>query len=77
MNVKTLKIITLNPARVLRIADRKGSSAPGRDGDVTILKADFSVRDVYARGRSLVRDGRPVARGVFEGDDLMISLGPA
>ena len=35
-----LKAITINPAEMLRIDDRVGSLAPGKDGDVVILDGD-------------------------------------
>jgi beta-aspartyl-dipeptidase (metallo-type) len=56
--------ITMNPARALGI--KKGSIAPGRDADLVALDADLRVDSVFAKGRSLVRGGEPVARGWFE-----------
>lgn len=44
----------------------KGRLAVGADADVLVLGADLRVRHVVARGRLLVRDGAPVARGPFE-----------
>jgi imidazolonepropionase-like amidohydrolase len=35
-----LKAITINPAEMLRVDDRVGSLAPGKDGDVVVLDGD-------------------------------------
>ncbi|MDX1418596.1 MAG: beta-aspartyl-peptidase [Rubricoccaceae bacterium] len=56
---------TQNPARALRLA-RKGRLAPGADADLVVLDADHGIADVMARGRWMVRDGRPVVPGLFE-----------
>lgn len=38
-----LPLLTLNPARALRIADRKGSIEIGKDADMVLLEDDLSV----------------------------------
>jgi len=42
---------TLNPARLLGIDDRKGSIAVGKDADLVLLDADFSVWATVVEGR--------------------------
>ena len=41
---------TLNVARVLGIARRKGQIAPGADADLVILGRDLEVETTIARG---------------------------
>ncbi len=61
-----LPIATENPARRLRILDRKGTLAEGKDADVVLLDDSLEVRTVIARGRTLLLDGVPQVRGRFE-----------
>jgi cytosine/adenosine deaminase-related metal-dependent hydrolase len=50
--------MTLNPAKVLGLADRIGSLEPGKDADVVIWSTDpFSV---YARTEKVFLDGAVV-----------------
>jgi len=62
---RVLPAFTANPARVLRLS-RKGRIAAGCDADLVILDREGGIRDVMARGRWQVRDGRVVGRGTFE-----------
>ncbi len=61
-----LRLVTTNPARALGLTDRKGSIAVGRDADLVVLDDDLRPAHVWARGRHLVADGRPLARSMFE-----------
>lgn len=60
-----LPVFTSNVTALLRMAD-KGTLRPGAAADLVVLDGAHRVRDVMARGRFLVRDGAPVARGLFE-----------
>jgi N-acetylglucosamine-6-phosphate deacetylase len=40
---EAVQCATLNPARLLGIADRKGSIAMGKDADLVIFDDDFNV----------------------------------
>ncbi len=62
---RVLPAFTANVARLLRLA-RKGRLAPGCDADLVVLDEAGAVRDVMARGRWWVRDGRAAARGTSE-----------
>ena len=62
---RALLPVTTNPARHLRLA-RKGRIAVGGDADLVALDAAGDVRDVMARGRWHVLDGRAVVAGSFE-----------
>ncbi len=61
-----LPLVTSNVARVLGIADRKGSLRPGLDADVVLLDPDLAVDTVIARGRLMVQAGRVLVHGPFE-----------
>jgi len=61
-----LPLVTENPARVLGIADRKGSIEEGKDADLLVLGEDLSIERVYAKGRLLVEEGKPGERGHIE-----------
>ena len=63
---QALPLVTSNVARVLGIADRKGSLAPGRDADIALLTEDLMIDTVIARGRVMVEGGRATVRGPFE-----------
>lgn len=54
------RMATLNPARYLRIEDRVGSIAPGRDADILCLNslAEPQPRWVMAHGRQVAREGK-------------------
>jgi len=61
-----LRLVTVNPARSLRLYPRKGVLASGSDADVCVLDGDLSIVHVLAKGRFMVRDGYPVIKGSFE-----------
>jgi beta-aspartyl-dipeptidase (metallo-type) len=65
-----LPLVTSNVARVLGLADRKGSLAAGLDADVVLLAPDLSIDTVIAGGRLMVQAGRVLARGPFEEPSL-------
>ena len=61
-----LRVITANPARILKLRS-KGQLAPGMDADIVLLSAkDLEVRSVVAKGRLLMKAGRPLTKGRFE-----------
>jgi beta-aspartyl-dipeptidase (metallo-type) len=62
---RVLPPFTSNPATLLRLPG-KGKIAPGADADLVALDAAGRVRDVWALGRRLLQDGRPVVVGTFE-----------
>jgi imidazolonepropionase-like amidohydrolase len=55
-----LRAVTINPARVLRIDDRLGSLAPGKDADLVIWSGD--PLDVMSRAEVAYIGGREVYR---------------
>ncbi len=46
---------TVNPARCLGVADRKGQIAAGYDADLVVLEEDYEVRQTYCRGRQMLQ----------------------
>ncbi|MBA2133884.1 N-acetylglucosamine-6-phosphate deacetylase [Capillibacterium thermochitinicola] len=48
-----VKMATLNPARILRLADRKGSIAPGKDADLVLWDEDFNVLMTIVAGETV------------------------
>ncbi len=45
-----LNSCTLNPARLLKVDDRKGQLVAGYDADIVVLNDDYSVEMTYVRG---------------------------
>jgi len=64
-----LALVTANVAAALGLAD-VGRIAPGASADFVVLDRDWSIVDVWARGRRWVADGRPARRGMF--DDILL-----
>ena len=65
-----LRAVTINPARIMRVADRIGSLVPGKDADVTIWSGDpldvmSRVEAAYIGGREVYRDDHASRSGVF------------
>ena len=49
-----LNSCTINPARVLRVDDRKGRLVAGYDADMVVLEDDYSVAQTYCRGTAML-----------------------
>jgi beta-aspartyl-dipeptidase (metallo-type) len=60
-----LPVFTSNAAALLRLGD-KGRIAAGADADLVVLDDGHGIRDVMARGRFVVRSGKPTVMGRFE-----------
>ncbi len=48
-----LMTVTLNPARLLNIDDKKGCLKKGSDADIVILDKNFNVRNVFLKGKAI------------------------
>lgn len=46
-----VRMMTLNPANILKIEDRKGSIAVGKDADLVVFDDDIQVSSVYVCGQ--------------------------
>lgn len=53
---QALNSCTINPARCLRVDDRKGRLAAGYDADIVVLEDDYSVAQTYCRGRQMLAE---------------------
>ncbi|MGB8166359.1 MAG: N-acetylglucosamine-6-phosphate deacetylase [Chthoniobacteraceae bacterium] len=51
--LEAVRMATLNPARALRIEERKGTLAIGADADLVVFGDDFEVRHTFIAGRAL------------------------
>jgi N-acetylglucosamine-6-phosphate deacetylase len=49
-----VKMVTIQPARRLGMAGKKGILAPGCDADLVVLTPDLRVEGVMTRGAGLV-----------------------
>ncbi len=53
-----LRMLTLNPARLLGLEGEKGALRPGADADIVLLDEDLCVSNVWTRGSPLRGDSR-------------------
>lgn len=53
-----LRMITLNPAKLLGVEGRKGSIEAGKDADIVIFDKDFDVKATLVRGRMIYTKNR-------------------
>lgn len=60
-----LRTITSNPARILQLKN-KGMIREGFDGDLVALSDDLMIEQVWAKGRVMIRNRKPVVLGVYE-----------
>lgn len=51
--VEAIRMTTLTPARVIGVADRKGSLEPGKDADIAIFNKDFTTWGVVIGGQAV------------------------
>ncbi|MGE0074407.1 MAG: N-acetylglucosamine-6-phosphate deacetylase [Sphaerochaetaceae bacterium] len=47
---EAVRMMTVNPARIVGLADRKGKIAPGYDADLVVFDGDFTVKQVVVSG---------------------------
>lgn len=61
-----LKVITSNPAQVLKLKN-KGFLHEKKDADLVLLNKDtLTIDTVIAKGKILVHQGQPIVKGTFE-----------
>lgn len=64
---KALKPLTTTPAEIYGLKGIKGEITIGADADLIVLDTDkMSIRDVFANGKVLVRNGQALKKGYFE-----------
>lgn len=61
-----LSIITLNPAKALKLYPRKGTLRERSDADLVLLDSKLNIHTVLAKGQVMVRNHEAVVKGFFE-----------
>jgi len=59
------ELFAANPARFYKLS-HKGEIKEGLDADLVSLDQDLNLRDVIAKGRIMMRDGKLLAKGTFK-----------
>jgi N-acetylglucosamine-6-phosphate deacetylase len=49
--VEAIRMLTLTPARVIGVHDRKGSLEAGKDADIAVFEEDFTAWRTMIRGQ--------------------------
>ena len=49
----TIKMITENPAKLLKIDDLKGRLLPGKDADIVIFDENVNIQAVFYAGKKI------------------------
>lgn len=52
-----VRMMSLTPARIMKVDNRKGSLAPGKDADIIIMDGDINVKLTMVKGRIVYREG--------------------
>ncbi len=67
---EALKLVTTNPARILKINDHKGAILKGYDADLVIAESveTLKIDKVYAKGKLLADNGISLFQGHFQQD---------
>ncbi|HBR28282.1 MAG TPA: N-acetylglucosamine-6-phosphate deacetylase, partial [Firmicutes bacterium] len=50
---QAVKLVTVNPARILGLENRKGRIAPGFDADLVLWDADFNIMMTFVSGKKV------------------------
>ena len=61
-----LSLITVNPAKALRLYPRKGTLKEKSDADIVLLDSRLNIHSVVAKGQLMVQDYKAVVKGFFE-----------
>lgn len=63
---QALGLITMNPAKALKLYPKKGTLLDKSDADLVLLDKDLNIHTVISRGAVMVRNYEAVAKGFFE-----------
>ena len=63
---EAIKIVTENPARLLKLYPQKGCLRVGSDADIVILDKDIHLNYVFAKGEIMIADGKQQVFGTYE-----------
>ncbi|MGE5542119.1 MAG: amidohydrolase family protein, partial [Bacillota bacterium] len=61
-----LRVLSTNQAGLMRMPDKKGAIKKGADADLLMIEKDLTLNKVFAKGRLMVDEGKPVVRGMFD-----------
>lgn len=61
-----LTFLTSNVAEAIGLYPKKGAVAEGSDADFLLLTEDLRIDAVVAKGKVVLREGRPLIRGAFQ-----------
>lgn len=61
-----LPFFTENPARVLGYENTKGCIKENADGDILVLNENLAVKELFANGKHMVKNGKAIVKGTFE-----------
>lgn len=53
---EVLQLLTVNPAKLIGVFDKKGSIADGKDADLVVLDEENNVTDTFVRGKQVSRE---------------------
>ena len=53
---EVLQLLTVNPAKLIGVFDKKGSIADGKDADIVILDEENNVKDTFVRGKQVNKE---------------------
>lgn len=63
---EALKLLTVNPARMMQLSGVKGEIAVGADADMIFYGEDMAIDTVIAKGKTAVQQGKILLKGRFE-----------
>lgn len=63
---KAVQVVTQNVACALKLWPHKGNIQVGADADFVVLTPAMELYQVWAKGRKMLQDGKPIAFGTFE-----------
>jgi N-acetylglucosamine-6-phosphate deacetylase len=58
--IEAVKMMTLTPARIMKVDEHKGSITTGKDGDIVIFDKDINIQKVIAGGEVLYNYSKPI-----------------
>lgn len=61
-----ISVITEHPAKALKLYPQKGTISENCDADLVLLDKDLHINTVFAKGKIMVEDGKPIVKGYFE-----------
>lgn len=63
---QALALITINPAKALKLYPRKGTIQENSDADIVLLDKELNIHTVIAKGSVMVENHEAIVKGYFE-----------